>query len=264
MHRKVFKTKKGERHSIEFEKYNYNNVLSPNINRKQILSEEMDSILKDCWGLFPSDFIEKHIFDEKCRIIIAKHSNEFIGFCVLSLRNISEVNVHYVEFLAIKRNFQNFGLGPYLFYLIIYEDIKRNFLKLLFEPIEIMFITPNTRALMRMAKFASFIYPNPYLADNNGTIPQADDLTWKMAQGLIDSSDKPDRKLYREGLVLEGSYAETPWLIYGPENAPWVKNPKIIGFVKKYMGYHNKEDKELIVRAQITLGSVFKYLFFNK
>ena len=213
MHRKVFKTKKGERHSIEFEKYNYNNVLSPNINRKQILSEEMDSILKDCWGLFPSDFIEKHIFDEKCRIIIAKHSNEFIGFCVLSLRNISEVNVHYVEFLAIKRNFQNFGLGPYLFYLIIYEDIKRNFLKLLFEPIEIMFITPNTRALMRMAKFASFIYPNPYLADNNGTIPQADDLTWKMAQGLIDSSDKPDRKLYREGLVLEGSYAETPWLI---------------------------------------------------
>lgn len=126
-----------------------------------------------------------------------------------------------------------------------------------------MFITPNIRALVRMAKFASFIYPNPYSARDDGSIPPADEITWLTAQELISGSDKPNRPLDREGLVLRGSYIDTPWLIYGPDNAPWVDDPKVISFVKRYMGYHNREDKELVVRAHITLISLIKYLFFG-
>jgi len=261
---KTFKTKEGKKREVEFAKYNYNNVLNPEFDQKQILFEEFNSILKDCWGSFPSNFIEKHIFDEKCRIIVARHINEFIGFCVLSFKKVCGVDVHYIEFLAIKKKFQGFGLGPYLFYLILSDDIKRNFFKLLFKPLEIFFITPNIRTITQISRCSKFIYPNPYLARDDGSIDAADENTWEIAKEIISNSDNPHRKLHREGLVLEGSYAETPWLIYGPENAPWAKDPQVIKFVKKYLGYHNKEDKELVVRAHITLGSVVKYLFSNK
>jgi len=246
----------GQSKNAVFEKYN--NLLSLDANKRQFLSAQIHSILVDCWGKFHEEFIEKHVLAGN-RLIIAKVDDQYIGFCVISFKNICGVNVHYIEFLAVKRDFQRSTVGPHLFYLSILEDVKKNFFRLLYKPLEIMFITPSMRALAQMARFASFIYPNPRLAGSDGSVPQADDLTWRMAQELIKLSDKPNRKIYREGLVIEGSYVDTPWLVYGPEGAPSTNDSQMKGFAKRYLGYHNKEDKELVVWAHITLASIIKY-----
>jgi len=244
--------------SVVFE--NHNDLLSLDANKKQFLSTQIHSILVDCWGKFHEEFIERHVLAGN-RLIMARVDDQCIGFCVLSFKNICGVDVHYVEFLAVKKAFQRSAVGPRLFYLSILEDIKKNFLRLLYKPLDIMFITPSMRALAQMARFASFIYPNPCFAGPDGNVPQADELTWKMAQELIKISDKPNRKIYREGLVIEGSYADTPWLVYGPEDAPSTNDSQMKRFAKRYLGYHNKEDKELVVRAHITLASIIKYEF---
>lgn len=248
----------GQLKEIGFEKYN--NLPDLDADKKQFLSTQIHSILVDCWGKFHEEFIEKHVLAGN-RLIMAKVDDQCIGFCVLSFKNICGVNVHYIEFLAVRMAFQRSVVGPRLFYLSILEDVKKNFLRLLYNPLEIMFITPSMRALAQMARFASFIYPNPRLAGPDGSVPQADELTWKMAQELIKISDKPNRKIYREGLIIEGSYADTPWLVYGPEDAPSTNDSQIKRFAKRYLGYHNKEDKELVVRAHITLASIIKYEF---
>ena len=147
-------------YNIHFEKYE--NILELDKNEKETIAKEINSILIDAWGIFPSNFIKKHILHEN-RIIIAKHRDEYIGFCAMSYKKILEIDVHYIEFLVIKKDFQKSGLGSHLFYLILLDDILRNLLMILFKPLEIMFITPNIRVLSRMAKFSSFTYPNPYL-----------------------------------------------------------------------------------------------------
>ena len=122
------------------------------------------------------------------------------------------------------------------------------------------FITPNIRVLSRMAKFASFAYPNPHTADTNGQILPADDKTWKIATTILKKSDNPYRVLEREGLVLIDSYAKTPWLIYNNDNAPWHAENSINVFTRRYLGYHSGQDREFMVRAHINLVSVIKYL----
>ncbi len=246
----------GQLKEIFFEKYD--NLPGLDASKKQFLSTQIHSILVDCWGKFHEKFIEKHVLAGN-RLIIARTDDQYVGFCVISFKNICGVDVHYIEFLAVKRAFQRSTIGPHLFYLSIFEDIKKNFFRLLYKPLEIMFITPSMRALAQMARFASFIYPNPRLAGPDGSVPQADDLTWRMARELIKLSNKPNRKIYREGLVIEGSYADTPWLVYGPEGAPSTNDSQMKRFAKRYLGYHNKEDKELVVRAHITMASIIKY-----
>ena len=243
---------------VEFEKYG--NIAELDNNIKQNITNEINSILIDAWGVFPADFIKKHILHEN-RLIIARINNQCIGFCAMSYKKIFDKKVHYIEFLVIKRDFQKSGIGSHLFYLILINDILKNLLVILLKPLEVMFITPNIRVLSRMAKFASFTYPNPYLANSEGRIIEADDLTWRMANKLIQHSDNPNRKINREGLVLENSYFNMPWLIYNNDNAPWHKNQKINKFAKRYLGYGNNEDKEFIVRAHINLFSLLRYLY---
>ncbi|MFA5143736.1 MAG: GNAT family N-acetyltransferase [Candidatus Omnitrophota bacterium] len=254
---KHLKVKTGDQFkSVVFEKYD--DLLNLDAIKKQFLSAQIHSILIDCWGKFHEDFIEKHVLAGN-RLIMAKADDRCIGFCVLSFKNICGVDVRYIEFLAVKKAFQRSSVGPRLFYLSILEDIKKSFFRLLHKPLDIMFITPSMRALAQMARFASFIYPNPRFAEPDGSVPQADELTWNMAQELIRISDKPNRKICREGLVVEGSYADAPWLVYGPEEAPSTNDSQMKRFAKRYLGYHNKEDKELVVRAHITMASIIKY-----
>ena len=127
-----------------------------------------------------------------------------------------------------------------------------------------MFITPNIRVLAWVGKFAEFMYPDPYVADENGKIPPVDDNTFTMARELIGQSDNPSRKLNREGLVLEGSYAATPWLIYKNNYIPWASQEKMNTFAVKYLHYGTGEDREFVVRAKIGILSLLRYLLIKK
>ena len=225
------------------------------------LKLHIDSILKDAWGKFPDDFIEKHVLRSQ-KIVLAKENNEYVGFCCVSIKNVLEKKIHYIEFLVVKKAFQNMNLGSKLLGMTMRNSLIKIVPIILFNPFEVMFITPNVRVLTWMAKFAKYIYPNPCLSNKEGVILQADDTTWKMAQDIIRQSDMPHRKIYRGGLVLEGSYQRTPWLIYQIDDIPWSNNPdkRINKFAEKYLNYKKREGKEFVVRAQFGFLSIVKYI----
>ena len=237
----------------------HSNLQSLDVHTKQKLLIEIHYLLTSVWGTFPNDFVEVHIFNAY-KIYIAYIGERCVGLNVVSLRTLAGVMIFYSEFLAIDKDYQNSSLGSYLFFIGIKDELLKRIYDLLSgTPLEVFFITPNIRVLSRIAKFASFSYPNPYATDAAGRVPLADDKTWEMAQQLLAASDNPERRLDREGLVLYDSYAKTPWLVYDSQSAPWHRNEKMNAFAKRYLGYEKREDKEFIVRAQITLFSIFKY-----
>ena len=227
---------------------------------REVLILHIDSILKDAWGEFPRDFIEKHVLKSE-KIILAKEAGEFTGFCCLSTKNVFGKKIDYIEFLVVKKKFQNKNIGSKLLEFAIRDQVLKSLVKMLFSPLELMFITPNMRVLTWTAKFAKFAYPNPYLSDSRGKISPADETTWKMAQDLIKQSDSPNRVIHRDGLVLEGSYQNTPWLIYDIDNIPWSghNDSRIEAFTKKYLDYESRGGREFVVRVQIGLFSIIKY-----
>jgi hypothetical protein len=245
---------------IVFEKYV--DLPSLDVTEKDELKEGISHLLKESWGAFPADFINSHILNTD-KIFIAKSNKQLVGFCALSIKNVLGLKIHYIEFLVIDKKFQNSRIGSNLFFSSIKDEIIGNILSLLLgASLEIMFITPNIRTLSHFARFASFIYPNPYLANKDGMVPIADDQTWLLANEILKNSDNPGRRLERESLVLRQSYVNTPWLIYNNDNAPWHSNDNINVFAKKYLGYTTGEDKEFIVRARINFISVIKYIIY--
>lgn len=245
----------------KFKKYTNLSILGS--EKKNVLMQALQSILKDAWGEFPQNFIDEHILKNSRTLIFAMSGDDYVGFCALSNKNILNKKINYIEFLVVKKEYQNSGLGSKLTYLILRKDLLKSFFRIAPKPLDIMFITPNIRVLASTSKFCSFIYPNPYLADENGKILPADDKIFEMAKELIKKSDNPGRVISREGLVLEGSYYNTPWLIYKEENIPWHSDKKINKFAIKYLGYGTGADKEFIVVAKMTIFSLIKYLFKN-
>ncbi len=247
-----------QRLTVTFERHSNREKLDG--HTRAILHEEVDSLLARCWGSFPTTFIEHHIFGAGS-IMIARTDGKCIGFCVTSMKVVLGFRINYVEFLIIDPSCQKNGLGSYMFFLFVRREILRNLIRMLLgNPMEIVFITPNIRVISRLAKFASFIYPNPYESDISGAISPADNDTWGIAQELVKNSDNPGRRLEREGLVLRDSYAQTPWLIYNNDSAPWHYDEKMNVFARRYLRYHKGEDREFVVRAHLNFFSVMRYL----
>ena len=246
---------------VKFEKYvGLSNLESNGVGK---LFFALQSILTDAWGRFPESFIEEHILKNALILVMAQVEGDYVGFCALSNKKIFNKDIRYVEFLVVKKKYQNSGLGSKLTYLTLRKDLLKSFLRIPPKPFDVMFITPNIRVLASTAKLCSFIYPNPYLSDKNGKIFPADDATFSTAQELIRKSDNSNRVINREGLVLQGSYHSTPWLIYTKDSVPWHQDEKINNFAIKYLGYGTGADKEFIVVAKITLFSLVNYFLKN-
>ena len=241
--------------------YSSINPLRLGEKEKTILLGEIDALLKNAWGKFDINFLENHTLTSE-QITVARIGDELIGFCAINKKKILNKVVHYIEFTVIRKDFQKLGLGTRLSFLALRKVMLKNIFQIIFKPIEIMFITPNIRVLAKVAALADFVYPNPYEADKaTGKIIPADDETWEMAQEIIRLSDNPMRRLDKDGLVLHGSYASMPWLLYDNEQIPWHSDNAINNFAKHYLGYGKKEDKEFIVRARIGMGSLIRYYF---
>ena len=241
--------------------YSSINPLRLGEKEKKILLGEIDALLKNAWGKFDINFLENHTLTSE-QITVARIGDELIGFCAINKKKILNKVVHYIEFTVIRKDFQKLGLGTRLSFLALRKVMLKNIFQIIFKPIEIMFITPNIRVLAKVAALADFVYPNPYEADKaTGKIIPADDETWEMAQEIIRLSDNPMRRLDKDGLVLHGSYASMPWLLYDNEQIPWHSDNAVNNFAKHYLGYGKKEDKEFIVRARIGMGSLIRYYF---
>lgn len=228
--------------------------------QKKELKQSIVYVLNNAWAEFPEKFIESHILRSPY-MSIAIYNNKIVGFCSVSQKKINYKKIFYIEFSIVLREFQKNGVGTKLTFLALRRVILKNILFLPLYGVDIMFITPNIRVLASSVKYSNFIYPNPFLANQeNGSIIASDKETYKMAQRLIKTSDNPDRMIDREGLVLHDSYKDTPWLIYANEKIPWHRDELINKFAKRYLGYGKSEDKEFIVRMRVSLLSLIKYL----
>jgi len=229
------------------------------IKNKEELGSQINEILKNSWGEFPKDFVVRHIIDSD-RILIKHKKDEPIAVCSLDVIYLQKKKVYYIEFLSVKKEHQDKKVGAKLTRLMMIYAFLKNIHTIFLRPIEIMFISPNIRVLCSAAKVSRFIYPDPYNIQDSGKINEADEETWSMVKELIRTSDNPSRKIEKEGCVLHDSYGEMPWLLYGNENTPWHRDEHINNFAKRYLGYGEKADKEFVVRMQLSLWSILKYV----
>ena len=144
--------------------YSSINPLRLGEKEKTILLGEIDALLKNAWGKFDINFLENHTLTSE-QITVARIGGELIGFCAINKKKILNKVVHYIEFTVIRKDFQKLGLGARLSFLALRRIMLKNIFQIIFKPIEIMFITPNIRALAKVAALADFVYPNPYEAD---------------------------------------------------------------------------------------------------
>lgn len=255
---KQFKTKKDkvERHLV-LESFNESKKL---YNIRNYILQNIDQIIDESWGKFSKDFIRKHIIFSK-RLLILRDGSHIIAIAAASEKKIIDKPVLYLEFTVVHPDFRGLSLLSRLNYILIRESFLSNlFVKGGGLRLEVMTITPSMRVLATLARVAQFIYPNPFKADAHGRISPADDTTYRMAKEIIATGDNPNRQIEREGLVLIGSYRNTPWLI--PEKPLRHYNERVNLFCKRYIEYDRRSDKEFIVRATITPSSFLK-LFYN-
>ena len=229
---------------------------------RALLLVEIQELIKKAWGHFDEKFLNEHIFCKSERLVMANKGSELIGFCASKQITLLKKTILYIEFTVVDPTYQGHGIGPKLTYFALRKMIFRNLFKAMFGGINVMFLTPNIRALTKVAQISGEIYPDPYAIDTqSGRIKKADDETWAMASELIKISDNPNRRLDREGLVLHGSYAKTPSLIYESGNIPWHFDESINNFARHYLKYGEKADREFVVRARITLLSILNNYF---
>ncbi len=226
------------------------------------LKNEISLIIENSWGIFPDKFILRNLLDSE-RVFLLYKGEEAVAVCSLDVYYLLDRKIYYIEFLAVKKNYQSRGFGSRLMNSMIFFILNRNFGQLITSSVEVIFITPNIRTLYKASEISSFIYPNPREFSEDGKTAEADETTWAVVKNLIEKSHKPKRLISREGCVLFGSYEDTPWLIYDKQNLPWSHKEKINNFAKKYLGYGKKKDRELIVRMKVTLGSLMKYFVFK-
>ena len=242
--------------------YKYYHPSSLTAVEREALLNSVQQLTHIAWGKFDRAFLDKHIFSASVQLVIAYDNGSIAGFCATRQVTLLKKKVLYLEFTVVDPGYQGYGLGPWLTFLAVKKLILKNIWRTIFGSIDVMLLTPNIRALVKVAHASSKIYPNPFLANHeDGRIEQADDETWNMAQELIRQSDNPTRRLDREGLVLHDSYYETPDLIYHDENIPWHHNETVNKFAKRYLKYGEGADLEFVVRARITLRSVVNNFF---
>jgi len=232
------------------------NLLSSNESK---VKKGIREFLKYCWGDFGEDFIEKHIINTNWALFL-REDDRLVGITAVSKKNILNKNIYYLEFTGLLPEIRSLGLMGRINSILFNHIFIDNLIKNGKLTVDIMFISPNPRVLGFLAKVAKFMYPNPLLFDTETKkIPPADEETWQIVEELIRQSDKPNRILHRDGCVLEGSYADMPWLIYKKDEVPWYRNKLVNDFCETYLDYQKEEGKEFIIRAEITLRSLVVY-----
>jgi len=223
---------------------------------RNYILQNIDQIIDESWGKFSKDFIRKHIIFSK-RLLILRIKDRIVAIAAASDKKLAGKKVLYLEFTVVHPEFRGLNILSRLNALFIGEFFLKNLISTCNLSIEIMTITPSMRVLASLANVASFIYPNPFKANSEGRIIPADEQTYVMAKELIAISNDPNRHVKREGLVLIGSYRNTPWLIQ--EKPLKYYDERVNLFCKKYIEYDKRSDKEFIVRAKITLISFVKF-----
>ncbi|MDP2684721.1 MAG: hypothetical protein Q8P20_06835 [bacterium] len=227
---------------------------------KTFLLKNIDKIIEQNWGKFSKEFIIHHIL--KSQIIkILRNEEKIVAFASASYKNILDLPVLYLEFTVVNEKYQGYNLSTKLNGDFIAEEVVRGLISRKFKPLNVVTITRNMRVVGALSRMAKSIYPDPEKFKKYNKLRPADNTTWKIVNEILRESWNPDRKIEREGCVLVGSYKDTPWLINPKVQNHYKNSIKEMG--KKYLKFHERADREFIVRVSFNLYSVIKYYLWS-
>lgn len=248
----VFK-RNGKKTILLLERYSSSKELD-DVRKKLI--RILDEVIDINWGKFGNDFIRKHIIYAN-KLLIVRDNQKVVALAAASRKTVLDHEILYLEFTVVHPSYEGLGVSRRLNEIIITEAFLERLIKKHSQKLEVMTISPNLRIVSSLAKAASKIYPNPFQADHEGKVPMPETEVLNMARELIKKSDYPNRRVNPEGLVLEGSYYLTPWLIREKPQLYYDTNVNLFG--KKYIEYHKRADKEFIIWARFDLVGIVKY-----
>ncbi|MFZ6035906.1 MAG: hypothetical protein ACOYUK_02085 [Patescibacteria group bacterium] len=227
---------------------------------KKYLLINIDSIIESNWGKFSKEFIIHHIL--KSQIIkIIRNEEKIVAFASASFKDVNNFPILYLEFTVVNEKYQGYNLSTKLNGDMIAEEVLRGLISRRFKPLNVITITRNMRVVGSLSRLAKKIYPDPEEFGKYGKLKDADDDTWGIVTEILRQSWNPKRKLEREGCVLIGSYEDTPWLIRPKVQSHYRNSVKEMG--RYYLRFHERADREFIVRATFNIASIIKYYLWR-
>lgn len=247
---KALRSTQKEVFGAEIIKEPYKNIKN---HRHDELLAEIHELAKRGWGDFDAKYLEKSVLGA-CLLVLLRNSNDkLVGMAPLKRVKIDGKTIYSFGLSVVDPDYQTLGLLKEMSKIVL----KRAMIESFFRgrtSVEIIFITPNIRTMGSIARVAKFIYPNPYEIDEKtGTLPRADDETWKTIKKYLVVTKEYFRKLDREGCIMEGFYDTRSHLIVTKREH---MDKKLNLFGKNYL--YKTPGREVVVRAIIDLGALVK------
>jgi len=226
-----------------------NKALDPEFKEKLI--KDLHKLIDENWGDFGAEFLKIHLLPVYLMAIVTDNEGMVVGLASISKKMILKREIFYFEFTVIEKSLESKRLATIINSILIRKIIINLALRLRFR-LEFFLLTPNMKVLGILSRLADFIYPDPYKYDLiKQQIDKADNETWIMANEIIKNSDNPNRKILRDGLVVVGSYDNTPWLKYNTRSAPKYRDEIVNKFGEKYLNYKEGSGNEFLVRLKV-------------
>lgn len=221
----------------------------PDRKKKEAVGEIGD-LIKKAWGEFSTEYLNESILHSKYLLLLRNEKDTLIGVAPIRELKINSKSIYSFGLTAVDPDFQGLGLMAKMHGILG----KRVFVGNLFKgrtKIEFVFITPNIRTIGTLAKIADFVYPNPYLIDENGRLEDADEETWETVKHFLVANKETYRELDRNGCVMVGFYDDKPHLVKKIAKVP---DKKLNDFAHHYL----KPGNEVVVRSIIGLMGLIK------
>lgn len=216
--------------------------------------EDIRSLIKEAWGEYTDENIEKGVFGAYFLCILRNPKNELVGIVPIKKYIIDGREIFSFSLSAISHNYRNQGLLKKSSVLLVKKLFLENLLAGKLR-IEFVFITPNIRTLGTMSRVASFMYPNPYKIDpKTHKIAEADEVTWRTVKKFLELAGEKYRVLEKKGCIMEGFYDDKPHLVYKEK----ITHPdkELEDFGKYYV--YNKKGRDVVARAILDPRGLFR------
>jgi hypothetical protein len=252
-----FKIKSKNLNNLVIDFYYFDN-LKNNKDKESIgmLCDDLHDLTIISWGDFGREFIYNHVILSKFLLVIT-NGDEIIGYAAVNIKIYNKKKYFYFEFLIIKQSYRRYKLSSDLIKFLM----KKIFLKNLLNGhlcINFITITPSPIIIGMISRRSFIMYPNPkqYI---DGIIEDPSDETWSLAKEVLANSHNPNRKLEKNGLVLNDSYLNNKLLIYNLHNVPWDEDGRVNKFCDHYLQYAKLTGREFLVIARLCLLTFKRY-----
>jgi len=231
-------------------KNKYQFIWSDSYPKKENLNLSLNKIIKDGWGNFGVEYVDKNIITADY-LLLALHNNNIIGFTAARKINFRKKIVYYVEFTSVILEHQGKKLSLLLNKKLFIKLLLNNILSGVFS-LEIMTISPNPRVLGSIYRNASTCYPDPYKVE-----PKPPEYITELTKKLLTFLKEPFKELDNYN-VITGFYDNYPHLIHTKETVQKDKDKIINDFSNKLLKFDQNGGRDFVIYAKFYVKDFIK------